>query len=53
MRDKGADVLESVGLPEPCGTVYSALVEHPESGAARLAEVTGLPPARCAAHLTA
>ncbi|MEY9931688.1 hypothetical protein ABH926_006337 [Catenulispora sp. GP43] len=36
-------MLESVGLPEPCGTVYSALVEHPESGAARLAEVTGLP----------
>jgi hypothetical protein len=41
--EKGTDVLESVGLPEPCGTVYSALVEHPESGAARLAEVTGLP----------
>lgn len=36
-------MLESVGLPEPCGTVYSALVEHPESGAARLAEVTSLP----------
>lgn len=41
--NKGTDVLESVGLPEPCGTVYSALVEHPESGAARLAEITGLP----------
>ena len=39
-------MLESVGLPEPCGTVYSALVEHPESGAARLAEVTGLPLAK-------
>jgi hypothetical protein len=39
-------VLESVGLPEPCGTVYSALVEHPESGAARLAQLTGLPVAK-------
>jgi hypothetical protein len=39
-------MLERVGLPEPCGTVYSALVAHPRVSAAELAELTGIGPAR-------
>ena len=36
-------MLDAVGLPEPDGAVYAALVAHPNAGAAELARVCDLP----------
>ncbi|MFJ1757413.1 winged helix-turn-helix transcriptional regulator [Kitasatospora sp. NPDC088134] len=41
-----AELLGTVGLPDPCGTVYAVLVAHPGATVAELAELTELSAAR-------